>query len=66
MPEKSGMDADLCTPILAGVASGTPCCAEAEVTAAANVTTKSKCRCTFMMIPLHGLTGLLALEPVRA
>jgi hypothetical protein len=65
MPEKSGVEEELCTPILAGVASGTPCCPEAGMTVAANVTIKSKCRCTFMMIPLHGWIGLLALEPVR-
>src|SRR6266850_2843601 len=52
MPEKSGVEEELCTPILAGVASGTPCCPEAGITVAANVTIKSKCRCTFMMIPL--------------
>src|SRR5437867_1005038 len=38
---------DPCTPILAGVASGT-CCPEAGITAIANATIKSKCRCTFM------------------
>src|SRR5215468_7901882 len=48
MPEKSGIDADRCAPILAGVTPGATCCPEAGLTAAANVTIKSKCRCTFM------------------
>src|SRR5215467_1860646 len=59
MPEKSGMDVDICTPILARVASGTTCCPEAGVTAAANVTIKSKCHCAFMTISPHGLLDVV-------
>src|ERR1019366_3034889 len=34
-------------PIFAGAAAGAICCLEAGVTTAANVTSKSKCHCTF-------------------
>src|SRR6267143_4228802 len=48
MPEKSGMDAVLCAPRLAGAAAvGANCCAEAKVIAA-NVASNRKCRCIFM------------------
>jgi hypothetical protein len=48
MPEKSGMGTALCVPKLAGAAAGATCCAEAGATTAANVTSKSKCRCTII------------------
>src|SRR6266704_2308703 len=48
MPEKSGRDAAPCAARLAGPATGATCCAEAEVAAAANAATNSKCHCTFM------------------
>src|SRR5450631_209008 len=48
MPEKSGTDAALCSPISAGAAAGASCCPEAGTTAAANVTSRIKCRCAFM------------------
>src|SRR5215470_18441108 len=50
MPEKSGMDAALRAPILAGAAVGATCCAHAGVTAAANATANSQSRFRFMSI----------------
>src|SRR6266478_8040462 len=47
MPEKSGIDAALCAPGLAGAAVGANCCAEATVIAA-TVASNRKCRCIFM------------------
>src|SRR5712671_4160958 len=47
MPEKSGIDAALCAPELAGAAVGANCCAEARVIAA-TVASNRKCRCIFM------------------
>src|SRR5216683_1966100 len=47
MPEKSGIDAALCAPGLAGAAVGANCCAEARVTTA-TVASNRKCRCIFM------------------
>src|SRR5229473_1400054 len=47
MPEKSGIDAALCAPGLAGAAVGANCCAEARVIAA-TVASNRKCRCIFM------------------
>jgi hypothetical protein len=47
MPEKSGIDATPCKPTMAGPAAGVAACAEAGVTAAANVNSKSKLCCNF-------------------
>src|SRR6266446_3363828 len=55
MPEKSGMDAALCGPILACPAAGSACCPTAGLAVAANVTNNSKFRCTFMATSRHGL-----------
>src|SRR6516165_1867754 len=51
MPEKSGMDAALCLPLLAGPVVGATACPKAGVAAAAaSVTTKRKSRrCKFML-----------------
>src|SRR5215475_5473352 len=50
MPEKSGMDAALCLPLLADPAVGATACPKAGVAAAASVTTKRKSRrCKFML-----------------
>jgi hypothetical protein len=64
MPEKSGMDAALRAPIVAGTPAGAACCPEAGVTAAANVATKSKCRFTFMAdLPFMASLSLLRPRP---
>src|ERR1700687_2809368 len=66
MPEKSGTDAALCAPYLADAAAGATCCAEAGMTAAANVTSTSKCRCAFMSISPSWFARGARLLPVRA
>src|SRR5216684_1371159 len=58
MPEKSGMDAALRGPALACPVAGPSCCPQAGLAAAANVTNKSKVRCTFMSTSPHELLGL--------
>ena len=48
MPEKSGMDAELCAAISASPVAGAACCPDAGPAAAANVASKSKFRRAFM------------------
>src|SRR6202049_3626051 len=50
LPEKSGMDAALCAPLLAGLTAGAACPKAGVAAAVANVTNKRKSRrCTFML-----------------
>src|SRR5207245_2545359 len=58
MPEKSGIDAALCTPISACPAAGAAGCPAAGPPAAATIATKSKFRRIFMSTSLHELLGL--------
>src|ERR1700730_3144839 len=61
MPEKSGMAAALCSTVSARPTAGGACCPRAGAPPAANitanVTNKSKLRCTFMSTSLHELLG---------
>jgi hypothetical protein len=52
MPEKSGIDAALCEPLFAFPDAGTACWPEAGLPTAANISSNSKFRCTFMSTSL--------------